>query len=257
MSFAPLRALGALALSLGLTGAALAQSSAPPDYTARAVHQQPDGSATSGLVIKSGPDMRLEYSENGRDVVQIIRRAEGVSYFLDTATQTYAEIRGTPAPDPTGAGYLPPCQEDDPDLACTFVGTEVISGITAEVWEIAVSGQPDATTILWDGARHRALRQSMPDGSVMRMAFLAMVEMSGRAVEHWSVSYETPGEPAQAGAWYYDPELRLEVREDMASGAVRALEDIRVGPVDPALFEVPSGWTKLDPPPGSTPGQGN
>lgn len=257
MSFAPLRALGALALTLGLAGAALAQTSAPPDYTARAVHTQPDGSATSGSVVKSGPDMRLEYSENGRDLIQIIRRAEGVSYFLDPATQTYAEIRGTPAPDPTGAGYMPPCQEGDRDLNCSFKGTEVISGITAEVWEIAVSGQPGPTTVLWDGARHRALRQTMPDGSVMRMAFVAMTEMSGRPVEHWTVSYETAGQPAQSGAWYYDPELRLEVREDMVSGAVRALEDIRVGPVDPALFEVPAGWTKLDPPTGAVPGQGN
>jgi hypothetical protein len=257
MSIAPIRALGALVLSLGLAGAALAQTSAPPDYAARAVHQLPDGTVTTGSVVKSGPDMRLEYNENGRDMVQIIRRAEGVSYFLDPAAKTYAEIRGAPAPDPTGAGYMPPCQEGDPGVNCSYKGTEVISGITAEVWEISVSGQPGATIILWDGARHRALRQAMPDGSVMRMAFQAMVELSGRPVEHWSVTYEAPGQPAQSGAWYYDPELRLEVREEMISGAVRALEDIRVGPVDPALFEVPAGWTKLEPPTGAAPGQGN
>ncbi|GGD43504.1 hypothetical protein [Sinisalibacter lacisalsi] len=257
MSIFPLRALGALVLSLGLTGAALAQASEPPAYTARAVHRLPDGSVDTGAVVKSGPDMRLEYTENGRDVVQIIRRAEGVMYLLDPAKQTYFEMRGAPAPDPTGAGYMPPCQEGDPGLSCTFKGTEVISGITAEIWEIGMPGQPGVSTVLWDGARHRALRQTGPDGSVMRMAFLSMVEVAGRRVEHWSMSFEAPGQPAQSGAWFYDPELRVEIREEMITGAVRELEDIRVGPVDPALFEVPAGWTKLDGPAGPVPGQGN
>jgi len=257
MPTALLRAFAALALTLGLSGVALAQPIQPPAYTARAIDQLPDGTVNEGIVIKSGPDMRLEYSENGRDVIQIIRRAEGVMYLLDPAARTYAEIRGAPSPDPTGAGYMPPCQEDDPGMSCSFRGTEVISGITAEVWDIGIPGQSGTSTILWDGARHRALRQAAPDGSVMQMAFVEMVDLAGRSVEHWTVSFEAPGQPVQTGAWYYDPELRLEVREDLISGAVRQLEDIRVGPVDPALFEVPEGWTKLDMPAGPMPGQGN
>lgn len=264
MMSVPARTLGALALIVGLAGAAQAQSSPPPAYTATAVQTMPDGTTTTGTVVKSGPDMRLEYDENGTRVIQIIRRAEGAMYRLDPAQQTFFVIQGAPSSDPTGAGYMPPCQDGDPTLTCTLKGTEVTSGITAEVWEIAMPGVPGTTTILWDGARHRALRQTSPDGSVMQMSFQAMVNMSGRNVEHWAVSFEAPGQPVQTGAWYYDPELRVEVREDMLNGAVRALENIRVGPVDPSLFEVPAGWRQVQvpqapmPPAGApAPGSGN
>jgi len=258
------RALGALALATGLATAALAQTVAPLAYTAQALHRLPDGTVNAGTVIKSGPDMRLEYEDAGRQVIQIIRRAEGVMYFLDPALKTYMEMRSAPSADPTGVGYLPPCEEGDPALSCTRTGTEVTSGITAEVWEISAPGQPQPTVILWDGARHRALRQTSPDGSVMSTTFQAMVELSGRTVEQWSISYETPGQPVQAGAWFYDPELRVEIREEMPNGAVRELADIRVGPVDPALFTVPAGWQQVEvpqapvPPAGApAPGAGN
>jgi hypothetical protein len=213
------------------------------------------------MVIKSGPNLRMEYTEQGRQVVQILRRADGVMYLLDPETKSYYEVRGKPSPDPTGAGYLPPCQQDDPSVKCTFKGTEVSSGIKAEVWEIAVPGQSGVTTILWDGARHRALRQSFPDGTEMKMTFVKMEEVAGREVEHWSVGYSAPGREAQAGAWFYDPKLRVEVREELPTGEVRSLEDIKVGPVDPAVFTVPQGWTRQDlpqaPAPAQTPGAGN
>lgn len=255
------RALAALSLVAGLAGAAQAQTAPPPAYSAKAVNILPDGTETVGTVVKAGPDMRLEYDQGGTRVIQIIRRGEGVVYYLDPAQKTYIEMRGAPAPDPTGVGYMPPCQENDPMVSCTFTGTEVISGITAEVWDITMQGQQGTSTILWDGARHRALRQTSPDGSVMNMTFQAMVNLGGRTVEHWSISYEMPGQPPQAGAWYYDPELRVEVREEMPNGAVRALEDIKVGAVDPALFTVPAGWQQVQPPQPpagmSAPGSGN
>ena len=128
-------------------------------------HQLPDGTeCRRGVVVKDGPDMRLEYTENGRQVVQIIRRAEGIMYMLDPAQQSYFEVRGEPSPDPTGVGYMPPCEHNDPTISCTLKGTEITSGITAEVWEIARPGPAQVSTILWDGARHRALRQTFPDG---------------------------------------------------------------------------------------------
>lgn len=242
------RVMGTLALTLSLALPLAAQTDAPPAYSATALHRLPDGTVNSGRVIKSGPDMRMEYTENGRDMVQIIRRAEGVMFLLDPAAQSFFEMRGAPSADPGGVGYLPPCQEGDPMLVCTFMGTEVTSGITAEIWDIATPGAEGVTRILWDGARHRALRQTYPDGSQMKMTFKAMVELSGRTVEHWSIAATGPSQPPQSGEWFYDPELRVEIREVLPSGESRSLEDIAVGPVDPALFNVPEGWTRIEMP---------
>ena len=236
-----------LAITFGAPGHAQT-AAALPDYSAQAVHILPNGTKTVGKVIKSGPNLRMEYSDQGRQIVQILRRADGVMYMLDPAARSYVEVRGKPSPDPTGAGYLPPCQEDNPAVVCTFKGNEVSSGITGELWELTAPGRPGVATVLWDGARHRALRESFPDGTVMKMVFKAMEDLGGRQVEHWVVTYQSPGKPAQTGDWFYDPKLRVEVREVLPTGEVRSLEDIKVGPVDPSNFTVPQGWTRQEPP---------
>ena len=140
---------------------------------------------------------------------------------------------------------------------CRFLGNEVTSGITAEVWEIGQPGDPSQVSrILWDGARHRALRQEYPDGTVMALAFKAMVQIESRNVEHWTISVNVPGQSPLAGAWYYDPELRVELREELPTGEVRSLRNIAVGAVDPAAFAVPPGWNETAPPGPPGPGSG-
>lgn len=238
--------------------AAKAQSSAPPAYSAKAMHQYADGTLDEGRVVKSGLDMRMEYDVGGRRVIQIIRGAAGVMLMLDPTAKTWMELRGAPGVDSAGSGYMPPCQENDPMLNCSFAGTEVTSGITAEIWQVARKDQPDAVaTILWDGARHKALKQTNPDGSTVALTYVAMADVGGRQAEHWTVETRLPGQEPMAGAWYYDPDLRVAIREEDAGGEMRWLEDITVGPVAPELFEPPAGWTRLEmPAPGNGSGAG-
>jgi len=243
-----LRAVAAAGLLALAPLAALAQATASvPAYSAEAVYVTADGTQSTGKVVKSGADMRLEFTDQGQAVVQIIRRAEGVMYVLNPAAQTYMVIRGAPDPNAAAQGYTPPCQQNTPGLTCQFVGNEVSSGITVEKWQIGQQGQP-GSTILWDGARKRALRQDFPDGTVMAMAFKAMEQVNGRNAEHWTVTVTAPNQPPQTGDWYYDPELRVEIREVSTNGEQRSLQNIVVGPVDPAAFTVPAGWTEIAPP---------
>lgn len=256
----PRRAAGAVlwaALTiLGLAAAlpAAAQSTIPA-YAADAVYVAPDGTESTGRVVKSGPDMRLEFAEAGRPVVQIIRRAEGVMYVLDPGTRSFFKVQGEPDPNAGSAAYQPPCDQNDPSQSCRFLGNEVTSGITAEVWELGQPGDPgQLSRILWDGARQRVLRQESPNGTVMALAFTAMEQIAGRNVEHWVITVTIPGQPPKTGAWYYDPELRVELREELPEGPKRSLENIVVGPVDPAAFEPPAGWTEIAPPAPPAPG---
>lgn len=246
---------GLVALGLALqAGPAPAQSTIPA-YSADAVYRAPDGTESTGRVVKSGPDMRLEFAEGARAVVQIIRRAEGRMYVLDPAAQSYFTVQGAPDPQAGDAAYEAPCDPANTAMTCRFLGNEVTSGITAELWELGPAGDPSQLArILWDGARHRALRQEYPDGTVMALAFQAMTEVEGRAVEHWTISVTVPGQPPRAGAWYYDPELRVELREELPTGESRSLRNIQVGPVDPAAFTVPAGWQETPPPSPSGPG---
>ncbi|MCB1336214.1 MAG: hypothetical protein KDK10_01710 [Maritimibacter sp.] len=244
----------ALTLALSLTAPAAAQDTIPA-YAADAVYRAPDGTESTGRVVKSGPNMRLEFAEAGRPVIQIIRRAEGLMYVLDPGTRSYFKVQGEPDPTAGSAAYQPPCDQNDPSLLCRFLGNEVTSGITTELWELGQPGDPSQVSrILWDGARQRVLRQESPGGTVMTLAFSAMEQIAGRTVEHWIITVTVPGQPTKTGAWYYDPELRVELREELPEGPKRSLENVVVGPVDPAAFEPPAGWTEIAPP--APPGPG-
>ncbi len=250
------RAFFVAALSAAPIAPAAAQNSIPA-YAADAVYRTPEGTESTGRVVKSGPDMRLEFTEAGRAVVQIIRRAEGRMYVLDPASRSYFTVQGEPDPQAGTAAYEAPCDPNVTAMTCRFLGNEVTSGITAELWEIGQPGDPaQVSRILWDGARHRALRQEYPDGTVMALAFQAMVQIEGRSVEHWVITVNVPGQGPLSGAWYYDPELRVELREELPTGEVRSLRNIVVGAVDPAAFSVPTGWTEITAPQPPGPGSG-
>jgi hypothetical protein len=239
-----------ITVALTLHGAPGQAQTAPPPYAAEALYRAADGSESAGRVIKSGADMRLEFTQAGKPVIQIIRRAEGVMYVLDPATRSWFEVRGAADPTAANPGYAPPCETDSQaqGLTCRFIGNETSSGISAEVWEVSQPGQPQPSRVLWDGARRRALRQDYPDGTVMALAFIAMEELGGRRAEHWSLTVTQPGQAPRVGSWYFDPELRVELREELPTGELRSLENITVGAIDASAFQVPEGWTQIVPP---------
>lgn len=236
-------------LVLGAVQTAQAQQAdANQTYSATAIHGLPGQPETSGKIVKSGQNMRLEFDQNGQPTIQILRPADGLMYILDPKAHTYFEIRGQAVPATSTHGYTSPCPEQTKMAQCERTGTQAVSGITVERWLLSSRPQTRPLVILWDSTRRRALRQEFPDGSVMAMRFVAMQDVNGRATEHWAIKITTPNQPANTGSWWFDPELRVVVREDLPGGEVRRLEDIIVGPVDASAFQVPDGWQKQDAP---------
>ena len=250
-------AIAALFLTLGVS-TLTAQTvetptpSASDSYSATAVHSLPGQPETSGKVVKSGQNMRLEYEQDGQAVIQILRPAEGVMYIMDPTGQTYIEVRGQAMPATKTEGYTTPCPDAAQMARCERIGTDTVSGIAVERWALASKPQTRPLIILWDSTRRRALRQEFPDGSVMAMDFQAMEDLNGRLTEHWNIKITTgnqpANQPANTGSWWFDPELRVVVREDLPGGEMRRLDDISVGNVDETAFQVPEGWQKQDSP---------
>ena len=253
------RIASALAFALfALSAPSMAQQAAlPPAYSATAIQKAPGQPETRGRIIKSGQNMRLEFTREGQPVIQILRPGDGVMYLLDPQNKTYSEFRGPAVPAPVGDGYTNPCPDQREGPACQRIGTEVISGITVERWAIATQGQSGAQgkpmIIAWDSTRKRALRQNFPDGSTTVMAFKAMEDVNGRKTEHWTMNIEVPNQPPSKGDWWFDPQLRVVVREDLPNGVSRRLEDIHIGDVPATAFQPPQGWALTQPAPTAAP----
>jgi len=245
--------LTSLSLSLGLAVPVAAQQATTPQadpprtYSATAVHGIPGQPETTGVVIKSGENMRLEFEQNGQRVIQILLPEQGVMYILEPQTQTYLELKGQSVPDTLDTAAASPCSDQMKLVLCQRIGSDTISGIQVERWQLAQQPQTQPLTILWDPTRRQALRQDFPDGSATAMRFEAMETVNGRATERWIIETSAPGRETLTGSWWFDPDLRVVVREDLPGGETRRLENIVVGAVDPSTFQVPAGWTKRDP----------
>ena len=254
LTFLPLSLPLSLSLSLSLslwlgTAAPLSaqQATAPITYSATAIHSVPGQPESTGIVIKSGENMRLEFDRNGQHVIQILLPQQGLMYILDPQSRTYLELKGQSVPDTVGTGAASPCSDQAKLVLCQRIGSDTISGIAVERWQLAQQPQTRPLTILWDPTRRQALRQDFPDGSATVMNFEAMEVVNGRATERWGIKTQAPGRETLTGGWWFDPELRVVVREDLPGGEIRRLENITLGGVDPSVFQVPADWTKRDP----------
>ncbi|MDQ7070915.1 MAG: hypothetical protein Q9M48_09300 [Rhodobacterales bacterium] len=215
-------------------------------YSATALHARAGQPETTGTVVKSGQNMRLEFVSEGQNIIQILRPEIGAMYILDPAARTYMEVIGPAVPATATDAYTNPCPGQIESPSCQRSGTDTVNGIAVERWNLSTAPNTAPTVLLWDSTRRRALRQETPDGAKMIMSFQSMRDLNGRRTEYWTTQTTIPGQPVANGDWWFDPELRVVVRETLANGDTRRLENIVVGAVNPTAFQVPQGWQKIE-----------
>ena len=245
------RPLLALLGSVCLTATmAMAQGTSLPSFTAQTIQSTPDQPDRTGLIAKSGPYMRLEFEQNGEQIIQILRPTEGLSLVLFPATRTYIENTGPSQPEEFADSYTPPCptEAEASGMQCTRLGLDMVGNIPVERWHVGAVNESSQMLILWDPKRKRALRQEMSNGTLVQMTFLEMQQLEGRTAEHWVTEISRTGELTARTEWWYDPELRLVLQETLPGDTRRHLTNIVVGPVDPTQFTVPDGWQRVSAP---------
>ena len=236
-------------LSLLSAGAvAAAETAATTEFTADAVITMPQRGVQSGTLYVSADGMRMDSLHQGRRVIEIRLPKEGIARIVFPDERTYMEMTLPPAG--AGASMGPetvPCEPSD-TLGCEKVATEQLGGTELEVWEVTPKGAPKPIRIWWDANRKMPMRQAMPNGSVMQAALQNTEDFGGRTVERWEISFRSPNGRYVTGTILYDPEYALSVYENMPGGMVRELRNIRPGKPDASLFDVPAGFSKIEPP---------
>lgn len=226
-------------------------------FSADAVQMAPDRQLRNARMYVGDQRVRMEYERDGQRVAEIVDWARGRALLLLLDQGTYMEQQAPAAAVPSQAAGTDtnPCR-GAPDLQCRQLGQETLFGRRVDKWEMVAmqDGQPQRSLHWIDPERQMPLRQFLPDGTVSELKPLGAETIDGRRVEKWEQSTARPDGTQQSAVQWYDPQLKIAIREELPGGFYRELKNIRVARQAPGLFEIPAGFRRMDIP-AQTPAQ--
>lgn len=233
---------------MAISGAALAQSNV--QFSGLAVQSGPDGKNREAQLYVGDNQVRLEHSRNGQPTVEIYDMKHQRMLLLVPEQKVYMQrdftmgAAGNPITSPTDSN---PCASMS-DAQCKKVGTDTLYGRSVSQWEMSVERDDKTLNSLhWmDDERHMSLRDVWPDGSTTESILQGKEMLYGRPTERWEQTTTGPNGKKRTTIQWYDPELKIAVREEMPGGLFREIRDIRVAPQPASLFDVPAGYERVE-----------
>lgn len=238
--------------ALQLTATLLPAQGPALEFAAEAVRMTPGQQPRVARIYVGDERVRMEYLNNGQQVVEIIDWGQGYAMLLLPDLKTYmqsdasADMRRVA---PQRGGNADPCQ-GAAGLQCRHLGQEIVEGRNTDKWEMLAQrdGRTERSLHWFDQERQMPLRQWLSDGTLIEMNLLGRQLLDGREVEHWrQVSVTPEGATSWASQWY-DPQLQIAIREELPGGYYRELRDIRIAAQPEQLFEIPAGYRRVEPP---------
>ena len=243
----------ALTLLAGLFVATAAQTASPPvvEFSADVFQKGPQGGDSAGRIYVSKTGMRTEMTQNGQQVIQIFDSKTQTTRMILPAQKSYMEFQGAgnaPAPSTQQPADINPCM-GVAGAKCRNLGQEKVGGRPAVKWEMTMERQGTSlrSTQWIDIERGVPLRQEMPNGQSMEQTMLGEETLSGRKVEKWEMTMAQGNQAPQRSYRWFDPQLNMAVREEFPGGYAREMRNIKIGPQDASLFQVPAGYKKMSP----------
>ncbi len=226
-------------------------------FSAETYQTQPNQPPQSGKLYVGKARMRSEMTHQNQTAIQILDPEQQRGYLIFPEQQAYMEQTFSGAMGATGGHESDPCAGMT-GVQCHNLGQETLNGRMAVKWEMVgeASGQP-VRALQWNDADHGFPVRGEQNGKVMfELRYLGDESVNGRQTEKWEFSRSGSGGAQITMTRWYDPRLNNAVREEMAGGYVRELRNIQEGPQPDALFTVPEGYRKIDPPAGQFRPQG-
>lgn len=218
------------------------------EFSAEAVQMMPMQAPMTAKMYVSKKAVRTESEVNGQSRIEIVYPNEQRRILLLPANESYMEQRGPENLKKVKAKKkFNPCAELS-GAQCKSIGKETISGRATEKWEITkvVNGKPQRSLHWIDTKRQMALREFFANGAVSELKFIEKEKIHNRPTEKWQMQITSPdGRKVQTQQWY-DPELKMAIREELAGGFVREFKNIKVGKQAKHLFLIPKGYQKIE-----------
>lgn len=216
------------------------------EFSAEAIQSIPGRPSTNIKMFISKNAVRTESTMNGNTVVEIVYPKEKRRVLLNQFRKTYVEQKvqnGNTAKIKKMSSS--PCNGII-NSTCKKSGKEKINGRNAVKWEMTVqrNGQNFKSLHWLDKKYHMPLREQFQDGTILTMTLEGKEKINGRNAEKWKFRAIRPNGQNMESQQWYDPKLKMVIREVLPGGYVRELRNIKVARQNKKLFKIPSGYKK-------------
>ena len=218
------------------------------EFSAEAVQSTPGRPSMNVKMFISKKAVRTESTMNGNTVVEIVYPKDKRRVLLNQFRKTYVEQKAQndkseKAKKMNGS----PCN-GIANATCKKLSKEKISGRDAVKWEMTVQRNGrDFKSLHWlDKKYHMPLREQLHDGTFSTMTMSGKEKINGRNTEKWKLQAVHPNGRKMESQQWYDPKLKMVIRETLPGGYVRELRNIKVAKQNKSLFKIPSDYKKED-----------
>jgi hypothetical protein len=225
----------------------LAIASPAVEFSAQTVHVTPNQPERTARMYVGKNHVRMEYEKNGQQLAEITDTRTQHSVLLFLKLKQYMEKQAAEQSLKKVDLIIDtnnPCSKM-PGATCTLLGQEKASGRTAQKSEV-VTKQRGVTqrALIWMDIEHNMpLRQLLPDGTVSELHISEMERIGNRNAEKWEIIVTKPDSQIVTSRQWFDPELKIAIREELPGGYLRELRNIVVAPQDKNLFLIPNDYT--------------
>lgn len=217
------------------------------EFSAEAVQVSPGRPPLVSTMYVSKNAVRTEMVQQGNRVIDIFYVKEGKRLLLYPDKKLYLEQNNLPIPNSiSNTSKKTPC-EGGVDVKCKKLGKETLDKIKVEKWQIEknINGKIFKSLHWIDSKRNLSVKDMFPDGGLSQLMMMGKEKLNGRNVERWESRYTHPSGQNRVSRQWYDPQLKMVIKEELPGGYLRELKNIKVTKQEKTLFKLPKDFKKL------------
>ncbi len=220
------------------------------EFSATAVQKAPDKSDYLRRMYIAKNKVRTESVFNNVRLIEIVKMKMQERIVLLPEHKVYLQQQNNNPVMQELAGSnknAKPC-EGLTNTSCVMLIKEMINERPTEKWEFTIKQNDQKRRSLhWIDVEHRmVVREFMPDGTVMELIPKGVEMLNGRSSEKWLWQLLSSDGQKRTSTQWYDPELKMTIREEIEGGYIRELRDIKIGSHKDELFEIPPGYKRVE-----------
>lgn len=217
------------------------------EFSADAIMTTPQQPEITSRIYVGKNAVRTESNVNNQEMIEISFPEKGLVVLINMQQKAYKEVNKNKSVINETKADNNPCNKI-PNAECQMLGKEKINGIETEKWQIISNNQGrQMRTLHWiDLKRKLALREFFPDGSMAELKMVLKEKINDRETEKWQRTMSRPDGSTMVSFQWYDPELKMAIREALPGGYLRELKNIKIAKQSEKLFEIPKDYTRIE-----------